>query len=144
VAEVERLERGLRLVAEDFLGLDTRVQALAADPEGCLVVVLAPPPGRELEAVADALAQLEFLTPRVADWLKLAPDLPLDPAAGARALLVAEAPGARAVAAAAALGHHRVAFVRPVPEQREQREPVSPSRFRTGLRDEDLGLLPAG
>ena len=156
-SDLEKLEPGLHVLAEDVLGLDRRVDFVACDAQGRLVIGLLPTQGRELEAVADALAQLEFLAPRVGDWKKLSPDLPLDPGAPARALLLATDFPLRARAAARAAGHGRVELVlrrsghlvrrlgeaRPRPAERKPAAAIRPrSGFRTGLRDEDLGLTP--
>lgn len=154
-----RLEPGLRVLAEDVLGLETSLDFVAADGTGRLVLVLVAEPGRELEAIADALAQCRFLAPRVKDWRKLAPELPLDPERGVRALVVAAEFGARARAAAEALGPERLELVRSRAvgsdgldelELRRLRErPARPaadepaSAFRTGLSDADLGLSAA-
>ena len=78
-SEFEQLEPGLRVLAEDFLGLEANLDLLAADAEGRLVLALVAEPGRELEGIASAMAQAEFCAPRVRDWQKLAPDLPLRP-----------------------------------------------------------------
>jgi hypothetical protein len=159
-----KLEPGLRVLAEDVLGLETSVDLVAADAAGRLVLVLVAEPGRELEAVADALAQARFLAPRVKDWRKLAPDLPVDPERGVRAWVVAPEFCARTRAAAEAMGPERVELVRSraaarggagdlelrrlaEPRAAERLAPgpaVEPeSTFRTGLSDADLGLCPA-
>jgi hypothetical protein len=150
--DLEKLEPGLRILAGDVLGLDRRLEYVAADRQGRLVVCLQAAPGRELEAVADALAQIEFLIPRVADWKKLSPDLPLDPSAPARALLVAADFPLRARAASRSAGAGRVELVlrrsghqvRRLSRPKRKTAPTPPPRssFRTGLRDEDLGLTP--
>lgn len=162
-----KLEPGLRVLAEDVLGLETSLDFVAADASGRLVIVLVAEPGRELEAIADALAQSRFLAPRVKDWRKLAPELPLDPERGVRALVVAPGFCARARAAAEAIGRERLELVRsrpasyegagelelrrttegtlqPLPEPGPRRAASEPeSAFRTGLGDADLGLCPA-
>jgi hypothetical protein len=162
-----KLEPGLRVLAEDVLGLETSVDFIAADASERLVLVLVAEPGRELEAVADALAQSGFLAARVKDWRKLAPELPLDPERGVRALVVAPEFCARARAAAQAIGRERLELVRSRPaahagagelELRRTPEGAAPaaaprgprggasgaeSTFRTGLGDADLGLCPA-
>lgn len=156
-AALEDLEGGLRVLAEDFLGLEDAIDLVAADAARRLVVVLAVEPGRELEAVGRALAQCEFMGPRVADWKKLAPDLPLDPEAGTRALLVAREFPATARLAARATGNDRIGLVRWLPAGRQgedlqlelvdgrpRREAprAAASAFRFALSDEDLGLSP--
>lgn len=160
-----KLEPGLRVLAEDVLGLETSLDFVAADASGRLVLVLVAEPGRELEAIADALAQAGFLAPRVKDWRKLAPELPLEPGRGVRALVVAPEFCARARAAAEAIGRERLELVRSRPAshaaagelelRRAAEGTVRPlvdprpgaaepeSAFRTGLTDADLGLCPA-
>jgi hypothetical protein len=162
-----KLEPGLRVLAEDVLGLETSLDLVGADASGRLVLVLVAEPGRELEAIADALAQSCFLAPRVKDWRKLAPELPLDPERGVRALVVSPDFCARARAAAEAIGRERIELVRSRPATHDgagelelrrategaaqplaERSPRWPagegeSAFRTGLGDADLGLCPA-
>lgn len=156
-----KLEPGLRVLAEDVLGLETSLDLVAADAAGRLVLVLVAEPGRELETIADALAQSRFLAPRVRDWCKLAPDLPLEPGRGVRALVVAPRFCARARAAAEAIGRERLELVRSRPAAAGELELGRPaegasrpladprpaieaeSAFRTGLTDADLGLCPA-
>ena len=161
------LEPGLRVLAEDVLGLETSLDFVGADASGRLVLVLVAEPGRELEAIADALAQSCFLAPRVKDWRKLAPELPVDPERGVRALVVAPEFCARACAAAEALGPDRLELVRSRPASSDavgelelrrvaerpaehRAQPAAPrwageaeSAFRSGLSDADLGLCPA-
>jgi len=154
-SEFEQLEPGLRVLAEDFLGLETHLDLLAADGDGRLVLALVAEPGRELEGIANAMAQAEFCGPRVRDWQKLAPDLPLRPEAEVRAFVLAREFSAPAVLAAGALGETRIVLVRfhPGEEPGELRLQllVPPSRrvtqprrarsgFRFGLSDADLGL----
>ena len=97
-----RLEDPLELLAEDVLGLESRIDAVARDRRGGAVVVLRPAVGAGLEAVADALAQARWLEPRLPDWLKLAPDLGLRPERGARGLVLSNEISPRMRAAAAA------------------------------------------
>lgn len=95
---------GLALVAEDVLGSESRIDFVTVDPQGRATLVVVADPGRELESVADALAQREWLAPRLPDWRKIAPQLRLHPEAGAFALVVGSAFGPRARAVASALG----------------------------------------
>lgn len=154
-SEFERLEPGLRVLAEDFLGLEAKLDLLACDAEGRLVLALVADPGRELEAVANALAQAEFCAPRVRDWQKLAPELPLRPEAGVRTFLLARDFPAPVVLASRAVGAERVVLVRCVPGEEAgalrlqlvappprtvQRLQPRRSGFRFGLTDADLGL----
>ena len=154
-SEFEQLEPGLRVLAEDFLGLEANLDLLAADAEGRLVLALVTEPGRELEGIASAMAQAEFCAPRVRDWQKLAPDLPLRPEAGVRTFVLAREFSAPAVLAAGALGEARIALVRfysgeepgtlhlqlvTQPARRVDQPRRARSGFRFGLTDADLGL----
>ena len=111
--------------------------------------------GRELEGIASAMAQAEFCAPRVRDWQKLAPDLPLRPEAGVRTFVLAREFSAPAVLAAGALGEPRIALVRfysgeepgtlhlqlvTQPARRVDQPRRARSGFRFGLTDADLGL----
>ena len=154
-SEFEQLEPGLRVLAEDFLGLETNLDLLAVDAEGRLVLALVTEPGRELEGIANAMAQAEFCAPRVRDWQKLAPDLPLRPDAGVRTFVLAREFSAPAVLAAGALGETRIVLVRfqvgeeagalrlqllTQPPRRVDPPRRARSSFRFGLTDADLGL----
>ncbi|MEN8182974.1 MAG: hypothetical protein ABFS46_10615 [Myxococcota bacterium] len=156
-SEFERLEPGLRVLAEDFLGLETTLDLVACDARGRLVLALVVDPSRELEGIASAIAQAEFWAPRVRDWRKLAPDLPLEPEGGVRVFVLARDFPAAAVLAAKALGSDLVSLVRCFPGEEpgalrlqpleappRPRTPPHPSRsgFRFGLTDADLGLTP--
>jgi hypothetical protein len=158
-SRLEDLKPGLRVLAANFLGLETTIDLICADERGGLVLALVARPGEELEGVANALAQAQFLRPRVRDWKKLAPDLPLDPEAEVRALLLAPEFGARAREAARAAGANLVELVRwgvdskpePAdshlqlqprrkPRARSHPDSAGSSTFRTGMTDEDFGL----
>ena len=156
-SEFERLEPGLRVLAEDFLGLEANLDLLAADGEGRLVLALVAESGRELEGIASAMAQAEFCAPRIRDWQKLAPDLPLHPEAGVRTFVLAREFSAPAVLAAGALGEARIVLVRfhsgeepgtlrlqllTQPPRRVDPPRRARSGFRFGLTDSDLGLTP--
>jgi hypothetical protein len=151
----------LRIVAEQVLGAETRIDLVAIGPDGETRPVVIAQPGRELEAIARGLAQRAFVEARLPDWLQLAPDLGARPEAGVRALVLATAFGAEALAAAAAIPQGRLElavcrFERTGPELRASIQPIgaaesapappagSPeppaSPFRTGLSDADLGV----
>ena len=108
------------------------------------------------------LAQRAWVEDHLPDWLKLAPDLGARPEAGVAVLLLCDHFGPEALAAARALGPERIAiaachwvtegaelhaWLAPIeldggaapPEERIPEPPPVPE-FRTGLRDEDLGL----
>jgi hypothetical protein len=160
---------GLRLVARDLLAAEGRIDFVAVEPNGGVVLVLVAEPGEDLEAVTRALAHRAWVEPRLADWLQLAPDLGVRPEVGVRALLLCHSLDPATVAAAQVLGEAvglaRYRCVRngsgiealleldlsdletddePIaapPPQAAPPEPGSePPPFRTGLSDADLGL----
>ena len=149
----------LRVVAEEVLGADTRIDQVCVGPAGETLLVLYAEPGRDLELVARGLAQRAWVEARLADWLQLAPDLGLRPEAGVGVLLVCPAFGAEARAAAASAGgrmrlalchfEHEGselrAWIAPVEPEAPRATPSARSaepvaEFRTGLSDADLGL----
>jgi len=167
---VAGLPSPLRPVAARMLGLDAELDLVALDGEGGAVVVRVAEPGEELAALGDLVAQCAWLAPRLDDWRRLSPGLGLAPERGARGLLVAPGFGPRARAAAGALPGIALARVlalewdgrtalalellsdgeaarsarRPEPPEPARSapapsEPGAPA-FRSGLRDEDLGL----
>ena len=168
---------GWRLLAEDILGVGSRIDFVGTQPGGRALVVLVGGHGEDLNLVARALAQCHWLAERLDDWLQLNPSLELRPEAGVEALLLCPGYRDEAIAAAHAAdsGSIRLATYRwvraegrseplvevllrdepeplpadelpfepvevPRPAPDRPREPASP--FRTGLRDEDLGLTP--
>ncbi len=167
---VGRLGRPLRVIAEDFGGLESRIDLVAVEPSGRVVLVLIADEGGELERLGDALAQRSWLEPRLRDWMKLAPELDIRPARGVGLLLLVQhvCPRTGAAAAASDVGLARLRFVSrdggaspqvllesvrsaqeeaPSPEgDRRFPAPTAPrteSAFRTSLRDADLGLSTA-
>jgi hypothetical protein len=153
----------LRVVAEDVLGAESRIDLVAVGPAGEVLLLLAGEPEHDLELVARGLAQRAWVEAHLPDWLKLAPDLGARPEAGVAVLLLCDHFGAEALAAARALGPGRIAiaachWVADGSELRAWLAPIeleatgapaapaapvappAPPVFRTGLRDEDLGL----
>jgi hypothetical protein len=147
----------LEIVAEQVLGLDSRIDFVAKDRRGQVVLVFVADRGSDLGLLADSLAQRSWMEPRVADWLKLAPQLGLRPELGVRVLLLAPQLDPRTIAAAKSLEGLSIdlGICRPVsngagieilievletpsPVWTAVAEPIV-SRFRTGLRAEDLG-----
>lgn len=142
----------------DALGVETRIDLVARDPHGGAVVILVAHAGGELERLGEALAQATWLEARLGDWSQLAPELGLRPERGVRALLVARDFDERSRLAAAALGPERLRLARlegrdeapglrilgppgaSAPSAHRPRGRPLRSRFRTGLRDEDLGF----
>jgi hypothetical protein len=154
----------LRVVAEDVLGAESRIDLVAVGPAGEVLILLAGEPEQDLALVARGLAQRAWVEAHLPDWLKLAPDLGARLEAGVAVLLLCDHFGAEALAAARALGPGRIAIaachwvtdraelrawlapieLEPAPEaagpRAEVAAPPPAPEFRTGLRDEDLGL----
>ena len=152
---------GARLLAEGILGEGGRIDLVAVDPAGGVVLVLVGEPGQDLELVARALAQRAWVEARLGDWAQLAPDLGLRSDTRARVCLLCPSFGAEATAAARALGPQVVRLVRTrcvrgesgevqvllehegfddIPDAPPEPTPPSGPAFRTGLTDADLGL----
>lgn len=156
---------GLRLLAQDLLGHEGRIDFVAAEPGGRVVLVLVGEEDEDLELVGRALAQRRWVEQRLPDWLQLAPNLGVRPDAAIRVLLLCASLRPETVAAARALGSEQIGLARyrclqngagveAVVELElgddqavEREEPAAPStpgpRFRTGLTDSDLGLSEA-
>lgn len=159
-----RLPEPLEVLAEDLLGLESRIDLLARDSRGQVVLVLLAEAGEDRARLTDALAQRAWCEPRVADWARLAPERGLRPDLGVRVLLLAPRFDPRTLAAAESLAPGRVelASYRWIPAAESAGlargeaegvlldgadagragaavaadEPSPRSRFRTGLRDE--------
>jgi hypothetical protein len=163
-ARASELWPALRVIAEDVLGAETRIDWVALEPGGRAVVVLVGEAGEDLELVARGLAQRAWLLPRLRDWAQLAPRVGLRPEAGVRALLLSPAFRPEAAAAAASLGPEALSLatyrcvrdrsgssvlleaVSTAAPPGEEAPPEAPAvrlePFRTGLTDADLGLTP--
>lgn len=155
-SRLSQLEDPLEIIAEQLLGLDARIDFVAGDRSGQVVLIFLAEPGSDLVALANALAQRAWTEPRVADWLKLAPQLDLRPELGVRVLLLAPQLDPRTVAAAQSVKGADVTLgicrcIQRGPEFEILIEmlgslPADPprvaapiaSRFRTGLRAEEL------
>ncbi len=157
-SRLPKLPDPLEIVAEQILGLESRIDFVAKDRRGQVVLVFLADRGSDLGLLAEALAQCSWMEPRVADWVKLAPHLGLRPQLGVRVLLLASHLDPRTIAAAKSLEGHVIALgiCRPVTNGDGFKvlidlleappptlvppvaEPMD-SRFRTGLRAEDLG-----
>ena len=94
-SRLPKLADPLEIVAEQILGLESRIDFVAKDRRGQVVLVFLADRGSDLGLLADSLAQRSWMEPRVADWLKLAPQLGLRPELGVRVLLLAPDPLAR-------------------------------------------------
>jgi hypothetical protein len=156
-SQLPKLPDPLEIVAEQMLGLESRIDFVARDRRGQVVLVFLADRGSDLRLLADSLAQRSWIEPRVRDWLKLAPQLGFCPELGVRVLLLAPHLDPRTIAAAKSLegptidlGIHRPvsngAGVEILIEVLDASPPVSSevaepivSRFRTGLCAEDLG-----
>jgi len=149
----------VRVIAEDVLGAESRIDWVAVGPDGETLLALLGEPRRDLELVARGLAQRAWVEAHLPDWLKLAPELGVRPELGVALLLLCPAFGPEALAAARALGPGRVAlatchfaaddaglraFLSPIeigaPSAPEPAIAPAQAEFRTGLTDEDLGL----
>jgi hypothetical protein len=151
----------LRVVAENLLGAETRIDLVGVGADGETLLVLQGEPGRDLELVARGLAQRAWVEARLGDWLQLAPELRARPESGVAALLLCSSFGPEALAAAGAAGpgQIRLAVCHFAPEGPELRAFIAPiervagrpaavgvgpdqprAEFRTGLCDADLGL----
>ncbi len=162
-ASAARLWPAQRVIAEEVLGAETRIDWVALEPGGGVCAVLVGGADEALELVARALAQRAWLAPRLGDWLQLAPRLGLRPEAPVRALILCPGFASEVLAAAGALGPDVLSLasyrcVRDASGVSVLLEPVlgaggideavaarpqhAPEPFRTGLSDIDLGLTP--
>lgn len=166
--EVGHLDPAWRVIATDILGLDGRIDLIALDGRGRLVVILLGLTGEDDRSLLTRLlAQRSWVTARIGDWAQLAPELELDPGARVRGVLMAPDFTEETQAAAGTLEPHLVELIRYTTLQtgsrqqvllgrldpgafetfpRENREqttsrPKPPAPvFRSGLSDQDLGL----
>jgi hypothetical protein len=94
------LAPSLRFLAEDVLAESSAIDLLAIGEEHELVAIRIAEAGGDLALLTRGLADRAWLRPRLADWLKLAPELGLAPDAAVRALLLCPdfAPETRAAA----------------------------------------------
>ena len=103
---------GSRLIAEDILGAESRIDFVAVQPSGRLAVIVVSEAGCELAAIALALAHRAWVEARVPDWLQFAPELGTHAGAGVGASVLCPSFSADARAAAAALGESTLQLVR--------------------------------
>ncbi len=147
-----RLAPPLETIAEDVLGLVSRIDLVARDPDGAVTLILVANAGEDLARLTEGFAQRAWLAPRLADWNQLAPHLALATERAVGLLLIASRFDERTRAAAAAVGQGGVLLVERlprgdldvelrvleqagVPTQAPVPEPRRDSGFRTGLRD---------
>jgi hypothetical protein len=161
---------GLRIVAQGLLGAQAPIDFVAIEADGRLVLILVADDDQDLELLARGLAQRAWVTPRIADWLQLAPELGVRRQAGIRLVLLAARFRPETEAAAQALGEDapelwsyrcvrngsdvavlveppHTQLAPPPPAHELEPEPAQApghsSGFRTGLSEADLGLTPA-
>jgi len=160
----------LRILAQDILGADARIDLVAVDPEGRVTVVLLTTDDDDLALVALALAQRAWVAARIPDWVQLAPQLGLRPDAPLRALLLAPDFSPATLAAVRAADPEDIDLVRfrcfripasdgagtrvlleplrlagasrPAAAPRRAGSAPPAVRFRSGLSDSDLDLTP--
>ena len=159
---------GLRLLAEGLTGADARIDFVALDPGGSVVLILVGDRGQDLELVGRGLAQRAWVAARLGDWIQLAPNLGLRPDSEVRVLLLCPAFTPETRAAVEAVGpdvmalaifrcvedgsgfevlvEHLVADEATEGDRARHLRPTEartePEPFRTGLTDADLGLTP--
>jgi hypothetical protein len=114
------------------LGANARIDFVAVEPPGRVVLILVGEDGEDLELIGRALAQRAWVEPRLRDWIQLGPNLGLMPNAGVRAILLCPAFRAETLAAIASAHSPQTLPARPGPQ-------ALPA-FRTGLTGDDLDL----
>jgi len=162
---LKRPATGLRVLVEDVLGQTSQIDAVAVDEYGHVVAILIET-GRENAALLTrGLAARAWLSDRIGDWAKLAPELKLREGTPVRALILAPDFASETRSAAESLprglvdclayrtvwlGAQYEAMVdMPRPSSQRESTPAPASsfarelpRFRSGLSDTDLGLSP--
>jgi len=164
---LKELGLSLRVLAQDVLGAEARIDLVAADPEGRVTLILLTTADDDLALAAMALAQRAWLEARLPDWVQIAPQLGLRPEGPLRAVLVAAAFSPTTVAVVQAADPEDIDLVRfrcvrsrrngsgvrvllePVrmaglrveaPSGRRAGAPPAAARFRSGLAGADLDL----
>jgi len=144
---LQSLDPALEPFVEDVLGASSRIPLVARDRAGRAWAILHAAEGEDRARLTDVLAQAAWLTRRLADWQKLAPELGLRPELGVGAVLVCARFHPHTEQAAGALGAERILLLHlsPLPEGIPTRPPAGKAAppapravFRTGLRDEDM------
>jgi hypothetical protein len=149
-----RLTPPLETLAEDVLGVVSRIDLVTRDPDGAVTVVLVAAAGADLARLAEGIAQRAWLAPRLDDWNQIAPHLALQADRGVGLLLVAPRFDDRTRVAVEALGGRDVRLAEllprgdldvelrlvPAAEPTGAPRPDGPTPrldggFRTGLRD---------
>ena len=75
--QLEQMQPPLKTLAESVLAEGSRIDLIARDPLGTLVVISIADPGRDLEGLGRVLAQRCWVEERIPDWLQIAPELEL-------------------------------------------------------------------
>jgi hypothetical protein len=166
LGSLQRPEVGLRVILEDVLGQTSRIDAVALDGRGHLVAILIGSQGEDAALLTRGLAARAWLRDRIGDWAKLAPELKLREDTPVRALILTPHFAPETLGAAESLprgwldcvayrsiriGGQTEALLdlhgRPsalagaqVPAAAPVAAVPEPPRFRSGLRDSDLGL----
>ena len=82
------LDRPFRVIAEDFLAAETRIDLLGVGDEGELVSLRIGDAGEDAELLTRLQSDLVWLRARTEDLLKLVPSLCIRPSAEARGILL--------------------------------------------------------
>lgn len=85
---LRRFDPTIRVVAEGFLAETSSIDLLAVGGEGEIISIRVGRGGDDAALLTHVLADLSWLRPRLADFLKLAPGLGLEPSAEPRAMLL--------------------------------------------------------
>ena len=85
---LRRFDPTIRVIAEDFLAETSAIDLLAVGREGEMISIRIGRGDDDLALLTQSLADLTWLRPRLADFLKLAPSLGLEPSAEPRAMLL--------------------------------------------------------
>ena len=84
---LRRFDPTIRVIAEGFLAEASTIDLLAVGGEGEIISIRIGRGGDDVALLTQSLADLTWLRPRLADFLKLAPGLGLEPSAEPRAML---------------------------------------------------------
>ncbi|MDE0885321.1 MAG: hypothetical protein OSB70_07290 [Myxococcota bacterium] len=111
--QLGQLGQGLRVIAEDVMGLASSIDLLAVDEDGGVVAILiASERGQEPALLGRAIAHRAWADERVKDWCALAPELAIASDRPARCILLAPDFGEETRLAARTLGSNTVLLVR--------------------------------
>jgi hypothetical protein len=142
-AELHQVVPGWRWIAQELLAQDSRIDLFGVDEDAAAVIVGVGAAPRELELLGRLLAWRHWLTPRLPDWLKLAPALGVRPDRPIRAVLVCHEPGIELCTAVESLGLSWLQLVRRRGDEGGRRAPGARLE-RLVARPEDTGLPRSG